>query len=352
MERLPQPPGITEGLISAWGVSEDGQTVLMTTDSSSDRQRSWILLGSAITALTTPGADSVWAWDLSSDGRVAVGTMRVDGIEEGFRWTAETGLVGLGSVDGEPPSGNSLSTAEGVSDDGDVIAGRASQPTNTFTAARWTAKTGFVPLTSDSTIMQALAVSRNGQAVVGSFNSSAIRFAFLWTPENGIVQLPSLPDDTENHYSAWAVSDDGAIVAGWKIFGVPTAEAIVWDSVRGAIRLRTLLERDFGLDLEGWQIYSVYDMTSDGTTMVGYAEDPTGLRQAYRAYVPRLQHGDMNCDGVTGVGDINAFVLALTDANGYAQQFPDCRIIHGDCTGDGSVGVSDINCFIKLVTAE
>ncbi len=60
--------------------------------------------------------------------------------------------------------------------------------------------------------------------------------------------------------------------------------------------------------------------------------------------------GDMNCDGAVSVGDINPFVLALTDALAYADQFPDCDILAGDCNGDTQVTVGDINCFVALVT--
>ncbi len=60
--------------------------------------------------------------------------------------------------------------------------------------------------------------------------------------------------------------------------------------------------------------------------------------------------GDMNCDGAVTVGDINPFVLALTDPDGYAALFPDCSILSGDCTGDSQVTVGDINCFVELVT--
>ncbi len=40
--------------------------------------------------------------------------------------------------------------------------------------------------------------------------------------------------------------------------------------------------------------------------------------------------GDLNCDGVVDFGDINPFVLALSDPAGYAAAFPDCNILSGD----------------------
>ncbi len=60
--------------------------------------------------------------------------------------------------------------------------------------------------------------------------------------------------------------------------------------------------------------------------------------------------GDMNCDGVVSVSDINAFVLALTDPAAYQAQFPDCDIQNGDMNGDGVVSVGDINGFVSAVT--
>lgn len=59
--------------------------------------------------------------------------------------------------------------------------------------------------------------------------------------------------------------------------------------------------------------------------------------------------GDMNCDGEVDFGDINPFVLALTDPAGYAVQFPDCSVFNADITGDGKVNFEDINPFVDLL---
>ncbi len=60
--------------------------------------------------------------------------------------------------------------------------------------------------------------------------------------------------------------------------------------------------------------------------------------------------GDLNCDGVVSVGDINAFVLALTDPAGYETQFPDCDRLAADTNDDDTVSVADINGFVALLT--
>ncbi|TWT45129.1 hypothetical protein RAS1_15510 [Phycisphaerae bacterium RAS1] len=59
--------------------------------------------------------------------------------------------------------------------------------------------------------------------------------------------------------------------------------------------------------------------------------------------------GDLNCDGVVNVLDINPFVLALSDPAAYALQHPGCNILNGDIDGDGMLTVLDINPFVKLL---
>ncbi len=60
--------------------------------------------------------------------------------------------------------------------------------------------------------------------------------------------------------------------------------------------------------------------------------------------------GDMNCDGFVTVGDIGAFVLAITDPAAYQAANPTCEIINGDCNQDGFVTVGDIGAFVALLT--
>ncbi|GEM_PF-1760313 len=60
--------------------------------------------------------------------------------------------------------------------------------------------------------------------------------------------------------------------------------------------------------------------------------------------------GDLNCDGVVNVFDIDPFVLALTDSSAYQATFPGCSIMNADANGDGSVNVFDIDPFVALLT--
>ncbi len=59
--------------------------------------------------------------------------------------------------------------------------------------------------------------------------------------------------------------------------------------------------------------------------------------------------GDLNCDGLANNGDIDAFVLALTDPSAYVQLFPDCDHMHGDTNEDGLINNGDIDYLVVLL---
>ncbi len=61
--------------------------------------------------------------------------------------------------------------------------------------------------------------------------------------------------------------------------------------------------------------------------------------------------GDLNCDGFVNNGDIDPFVLALTNASGYLLSYPDCIIYNADCNFDGFVNNADIDPFVMLLSA-
>jgi hypothetical protein len=63
--------------------------------------------------------------------------------------------------------------------------------------------------------------------------------------------------------------------------------------------------------------------------------------------------GDLNCDGVTDVGDINPFVQYLSNFTAWQATYPGCPPQNGDINGDGTYGYlsfGDINPFVLLLT--
>jgi hypothetical protein len=60
--------------------------------------------------------------------------------------------------------------------------------------------------------------------------------------------------------------------------------------------------------------------------------------------------GDLNCDGTIDMGDINPYVLALTNPAAYQATYPDCDVLNADLNGDGEVDFGDINPFVSVIT--
>jgi subtilisin family serine protease len=62
--------------------------------------------------------------------------------------------------------------------------------------------------------------------------------------------------------------------------------------------------------------------------------------------------GDMDCDGDVDFDDINPFVLAIQDPQGYQAAYPNCNWLNGDTDGDGDVDFDDINGFVALLSGD
>jgi hypothetical protein len=65
---------------------------------------------------------------------------------------------------------------------------------------------------------------------------------------------------------------------------------------------------------------------------------------------PSFAIGDLNCDGTVDFGDINPFVLALSNPAAYATTYPGCDINLADTNQDRSVSFDDINPFVGLLS--
>ncbi len=87
-----------------------------------------------------------------------------------------------------------------------------------------------------------------------------------------------------------------------------------------------------------------------GWSNLGETPDMTTVPGDQFATVTFHQVGDMNCDGSINNGDIDAFVLAISDAAGYAAAFPDCDIMLADVNADGFVNNGDIDAFVALLS--
>ena len=65
---------------------------------------------------------------------------------------------------------------------------------------------------------------------------------------------------------------------------------------------------------------------------------------------PQPCPGDLNCDGTVGFGDINPFVLVLSNPSAWQASYPACDILNGDVSNNGAVAFDDINPFVALLS--
>jgi hypothetical protein len=76
--------------------------------------------------------------------------------------------------------------------------------------------------------------------------------------------------------------------------------------------------------------------------------------QLYSDCAPATLVGDLNCDGRVNFGDINPFVLCLSDFATWQATFC-CPARNGDINGDGIYGqgsFGDINPFVALLMGQ
>ena len=263
------------------------------------------------------------ARDVSADGSAVVGTSWSSSGCEAFRWTQETGIVGLGSL---PDHGST--EAYGVSYDGSVIVGSIRNSEGREKAFRWTRGSGMVRLKDEDYLYsRAYCVSGDGSVVGGEtliywsvFSTEACRWtndeapiglgyfnwcdswsglyfysevrdmsndgsilvgestynypgcnccitaAFIWTAEDGMVNLGDLLGGSFK--GAHGVSGDGSFVVGVSDNLQRNGEAFLWSSESGAIGLASLLGE------EGGSV--AYDVSIDGSIVVGKSASASG----------------------------------------------------------------------------
>lgn len=110
----------------------------------------------------------------------------------------------------------------------------------------------------------------------------------------------------------------------------------------------------------GWFV-KTYAIPSSAQFRIRFIAEDVGAQSVVEAAIDAFEifdldcsttflPGDMNCDGIVGVGDIAGFVLALTDPAGYEAAFPSCNINNADVNNDSTISVGDIAVFVALLT--
>ena len=195
-------------------------------------------------------------------------------------------FAGLGDL----PGGSYYSEAVAVSADGNVVVGQSDSDAGRM-AFRWApgagmAGLGFLPGGGYST---ATAVTSDGVIIVGTSEVSSRIEAFRWTEASGIVGLGSLSGAAASS-QANGISEDGDVIVGWSETSAGM-EAFRWTQTGGMVGLGTLPGEDFSSQATG--------VSGDGSVVVGSSGTPRPTTEAFR----------QTASGMTGLGDLRQQLL-------------------------------------------
>jgi len=332
-EILPLPPQLRK-VDEVQGVSDDGSTVVGTgNDALNSNGRlayRWTPDQGTVLLPLLPGYVWADAWRVSGDGQTVAGTCF--GLDYSASvpciWDAENAPHALPLL-----PGHDYGFLYGIARRAPVVVGYSGrQDTRQIVAVRWRAhhaeSLGVPPGWTHSA---AIDVSANGQVVVGSLSDlpAGRSGAFRWTPQRRMEVLPTLtspgrataervsddgrvivggglsvagyehamrwrgdapPEDlgvpAGYRYSyAYAISGDGRTIAGdYRIPGGP--RAFVYTDRAGMVDLERFLVKR-GVDLHGFTLITCFDLTTDGSILVGHGYNPTTRADmAFRVEVP------------------------------------------------------------------
>jgi probable HAF family extracellular repeat protein len=219
---------------SAWGMSGDGSVIVGQSSSfasGASRQEAfrWTVVdGMMPLGDFVGGTFNSRAEGVSADGATVVGFGSGASGTEAFRWTTAGGVM---TPLGELPGGGYNSQAHAVSADGNVVAGHSSVVNFDEEPFRWTAASGIVGLGMPATASQSYAygINGDGSTVVGQADHPPSRTgaaawqysAFIWDTTHGRRDLQTaLRDDYGLTLSGWTlesafgISDDGRTIVG------------------------------------------------------------------------------------------------------------------------------------------
>ena len=229
------------------------------------------------------------AYDTSADGKVVVGlAWNGCNFARAFRWEESTGMVDLGST----VPGRS-SRANGVSGDGRVVVGWQEHATGPRMGARWVDGRQTIFTGATEFVGEAFAATTDGSMIVGQvcrcgdpLDQSAWSLDCRRAASSACLRRVS---GCRSSFigAAYAVSDDGRVIAGAQSFGLES-EAVIWiDRVPHYLK-DYLRANGVPSAFEGWvNTGAVFGMSRDGRVLVGSGAGPTDFT-GYVVILPPL----------------------------------------------------------------
>jgi probable HAF family extracellular repeat protein len=202
--------------------------------------------------------------------------------------------------------GGNQSVANGVTDDGSIVVGWSRDAGDIKRAFKWTASGGMVDLGAGDWT-EAVGISSDGSAVI--VNNGMDGFAYRWT-SSGLENLGTLGG---NQSIAYDISSDGSVIVGFSYDSTNNPYAFRWVAGSGMAKIGTYYSFARGV-------------SADGNTVTGSETGVAGLHRAFKwttsggfvfNIAGNFSYGlAASGDGSIIVGDGGDGAFRLTSANG------------------------------------
>jgi uncharacterized membrane protein len=278
--------GLGDTFNSSIGISADGNTIVTGrtgADGNSNpamwqQASGWVDLGHPAEGCVLDGS---WgdAWGVNVDGSIVVGLAWYCPGAEGFQWTKQGGIVGLG----HPTNASSRATT--ISADGSTIVGFYEDPVQGFRRpVRWVS--GSTDLFLGDIAGEAIAVTTDGAQIVGqAADSTGNGRAFYYTGTGGLVSLGVLSGNHTDQSVAVGVSDNGIVIGASINSFTFASQPFVWSTKMGLHRLQATLTGHGAVIPSGVTLTNVLAISADGTTIVGLWQDASFNQGPWIAYL-------------------------------------------------------------------
>ena len=270
------------------GISADGKTIVggivgsdgNTTPAMWQEATGWLNLGHPAEGCVMDGN---WgdAWGVNHDGSIVVGLSWYCPGAEGFEWTSQNGIIGLGH-----PSGAS-SRATSISADGSTIVGFWEDATQgNRQPVRWVSG-GADDLFLGAVAGEAIAASSDGSQIVGqAADSTGNGRAFYYSKTDGLIDLGVLSGNKVDQSVAFGLSDNGIVIGSSTNPFSWTSKPFVWTKHIGLKPLQKILVEAGAVIPQGVTITSVIAISGNGSAMVGMWQDAGNNVGTWIAYIP------------------------------------------------------------------
>lgn len=285
------PDGFAEGVYIN-DISGDGQSVVgMGPGPNGFRGVRWDPSGTPHVQNETAFGSHTSLNAINYDGTVAGGFMNQDFFPEmtadAAVWTESGGVQNVGGL----PDGNRYASFSDVTNDGSTFVGFASDTLQRPVA--WDNDNGFQVLGSvpESTgAGMAISIAPYGGVITGALEVGPGNHPAYWDA-GGNAHLINLWDGYTVGEALGVTGDGSTIVGNWRETPYSTESeslAFIWDEDNGARPLQDVLMNDYGMDLGGWTLNHLADITPDGLFMVGTGTNPNGDLEAFKISMATL----------------------------------------------------------------